>query len=184
MAPAAGPEIHLQPVCLFITKTWSKFPKFSSLTICPVRCWLLALWLKLDHFSFKVLISFMYTLESYLHILGIAENDVVWIAMWLRICLPMQETRIWSLSQEDPLEEEMASHSSIPVWEIPWTEEPGGVQSMGSPRIGHNCMSTKVIQPGKLSICQIWCLPYTKLNNSVGFHKYLLCSRGQGIWTK
>ena len=43
-----------------------------------------------------------------------------------------QETRVQSLDQEDPLEEEMATHSSIFAWEIPWTEEPGGLQSMGS----------------------------------------------------
>ena len=44
----------------------------------------------------------------------------------------MQETQVLSLGQEDPLEEEMATHSSIIAWEIPWTEEPGGLQSMGS----------------------------------------------------
>ena len=44
----------------------------------------------------------------------------------------MQETRIQSLDQEDPLEEEIANHSSILAWEIPWTEEPGGLQSMES----------------------------------------------------
>ena len=44
----------------------------------------------------------------------------------------MQETRFQSLSQEDPLEGEMATHSSVLAWEIPWTEEPGGLQSMGS----------------------------------------------------
>ena len=43
----------------------------------------------------------------------------------------MQETRVWSLRLEDPLEKEMTSHSSILVWDIPWTEEPGGLQSMG-----------------------------------------------------
>ena len=43
----------------------------------------------------------------------------------------MQETQVQSLGGEDPLEEEMATHSSILVWEIPWTEEPGGLQSMG-----------------------------------------------------
>ena len=46
----------------------------------------------------------------------------------------MQETQVQSLDQEDPLEEEMATHSSILVWRIPWTEEPGGLQSMGFPR--------------------------------------------------
>ena len=49
------------------------------------------------------------------------------------MCLRMRETQVGSLGGEDPLEEEeMATHSSILVWEIPWTEEPGGPQSMGS----------------------------------------------------
>ena len=46
-------------------------------------------------------------------------------------CLPMQGTRIRSLGKENALEKEMATHSSILAWEIPWTEEPGGLQSMG-----------------------------------------------------
>ena len=50
----------------------------------------------------------------------------------------MWETRIRSLGQQDPLEKEMATHSSILAWKIPWTEEPGGLQSMGSPRVGHD----------------------------------------------
>ena len=44
----------------------------------------------------------------------------------------MQETRVQYLAGEDPLEKEMATHSSILAWRIPWTEEPGGLQSMGS----------------------------------------------------
>ena len=47
----------------------------------------------------------------------------------------MQESRVQSLSQEDPLEEEMAPHSSTLAWELPWMEEPGGLQSMGSPGV-------------------------------------------------
>ena len=50
----------------------------------------------------------------------------------VKICLPIQETRVPSLGQKDPLEEEMATHSSIVAWVIPWTEEPGGIQSVGS----------------------------------------------------
>ena len=50
----------------------------------------------------------------------------------------MQETPAWSLGQEDPLEKEMATHSSILAWRIPWTEESGGLQSMGSHRVGHD----------------------------------------------
>ena len=48
------------------------------------------------------------------------------------------ETWIWSMSQEDPLEKEMAIHSLILAWEIPWTEEPGRLQSMGSQRVRHD----------------------------------------------
>ena len=49
----------------------------------------------------------------------------------------MQETWVWSLGWEGPLEEGMATHSSILAWRIPWTEEPGGLQSMGSHRVRH-----------------------------------------------
>ena len=63
------------------------------------------------------------------------------ISQWLRLSknLPaMQENWVQSLCQKDPLEKGMATHSSIRAWRIPWTEEPGGLQSMGSQRVGHN----------------------------------------------
>ena len=50
----------------------------------------------------------------------------------------MQETRVLSLDQEDLLEESMATHSSILAWRIPWTEEPGGLRSIGSQRVRHD----------------------------------------------
>ena len=50
----------------------------------------------------------------------------------------IRETRVQSLGRGDPLEKEMATHSSILVWKIPWIEEPGRLQSMGSQRVGHN----------------------------------------------
>ena len=50
----------------------------------------------------------------------------------------MQETQVQSLGQEDPPEKGMATHSSILAWRIPWTEEPGGMQSMGLQRVPHN----------------------------------------------
>ena len=49
-----------------------------------------------------------------------------------------QETRVQSLCQEDPLEEGMAAHSSVPAWRIPQTEEPGGLQALGSRRVGQD----------------------------------------------
>ena len=57
------------------------------------------------------------------------------MAQWVKNLPVMQETQemwVWSLSQEYPLEEEMKTHSSILAWRIPWTEEPGGLQSVGS----------------------------------------------------
>ena len=56
----------------------------------------------------------------------------------IKILPEMQETQVQSLGQEDPLEKEMATHSSILAWRIPWTDEPGGLQSMGSQRVGHD----------------------------------------------
>ena len=55
------------------------------------------------------------------------KNPPAMLEMWIR-----------SLGQEDPLEEGMATHSSILAWEIPWTEEPGELQSTGSLRVGHD----------------------------------------------
>ena len=68
---------------------------------------------------------------------------VSWMAQWVKNALalsPMQEaqeTWVLSLGQEDPLEKGMATHSSILAWWIPWTEEPGVLQSMGLQRVGH-----------------------------------------------
>ena len=60
------------------------------------------------------------------------------VVQWVK-CLPtMQETWVRSLGPEDPLEKEMATHSSTLAWKIPWTEKPGRLQSMGSQRVGHN----------------------------------------------
>ena len=53
----------------------------------------------------------------------------------------MQEMQVPSLGWEDPLEKEMTTHSSILAWEIPWTNETGGLQSMGSQRVGHDLLT-------------------------------------------
>ena len=60
------------------------------------------------------------------------------LAQTVKNLLAMQETWVRALGQEDPLEKGMDTHSSILAWRIPWTEEPGGLQSMGSQRVGHN----------------------------------------------
>ena len=62
-------------------------------------------------------------------------------AQWYRIRLSRQETRVQSLGREDPLEKEMATQSSILAWRIPWTEEPGGLQSVGLQRVRHSLVT-------------------------------------------
>ena len=61
----------------------------------------------------------------------------------------MQDTRVWSQGWEYPLEKEMATHSSILVWWIPWTEEPGGLQPMGLQRVGHNWVTEHSTQSNR-----------------------------------
>ena len=60
------------------------------------------------------------------------------VAQMVKGLLTMQETQVWSLGWEDPLEEKMAPHSSTLTWKIPWVEECGRLQSMGSQTVGHN----------------------------------------------
>ena len=58
------------------------------------------------------------------------------VAQMVKCLSTILEARVRSLGQEDPLEKEMVTHSSILAWKIPWMEEPGGLQSMGSQRVG------------------------------------------------
>ena len=60
------------------------------------------------------------------------------VAQMVKRLLTMRETRVQFLGQEDLLEKEMAAHSGILAWRIPWMEEPGGLQSMGWQRVGHD----------------------------------------------
>ena len=65
-------------------------------------------------------------------------NGLLWWLSGKEPTLPMQETQVLSLGQEDPLGKEMATHSSVLAWRIPWMEEPGGLQTTGSQRVGHD----------------------------------------------
>ena len=64
----------------------------------------------------------------------------------------MWETQVWSLGREDPLEKEMATHSSLLAWRIPWTEEPGGLHSTGLQRVGHDWATSLSLSPSKLNM--------------------------------
>ena len=60
------------------------------------------------------------------------------VAQMVKNLPAMQETQVQSLGSEDPLEKGITTHSSILAWRIPWTEDPGGLHSMGSQRVGHD----------------------------------------------
>ena len=83
----------------------------------------------------KIKINTIYNSLKNIKYIGIRASLVAWMVKHLPT---MWETRVRSLGQEDPLEKEMATHSSIHAWKIPWTEEPGGLQSMGSQRVRHD----------------------------------------------
>ena len=69
---------------------------------------------------------------------GLIPGQASLIAQLIKDLPAMQENRVQSLGREDPLEKEMATHSSVLALRIPWTEEPGGLQSMGLQRVRHN----------------------------------------------
>ena len=78
-------------------------------------------------------------LQSPLYFVGTLLYDMTsLVAQTVRRLPTMQESRVQSLGQEDLLEKEMATHSSILAWKIPWMEEPNRLQSMGSQRVRHN----------------------------------------------
>ena len=95
---------------------------------------------------------------------------LMWASLmaWRLKCLPgMWETLVWSLSWEDPLEKEMATHSSTLAWRIPWKEEPGRLQSIGLQRVGHNWATSLSF------FLSLWNDRYTTIST----FEHILCSR-------
>ena len=90
----------------------------------------------LDKYIWMLLLTFWILLTSFRASL---------VAQMVKNGPAMQETWGQSLGREDPLERGVATHSSIPAWKIPWTEEPGGLQSMGSRRVRHNWMTKHML---------------------------------------
>ena len=80
-----------------------------------------------------------------------SEHGMWFHSQWFRLPA-MQETRVWSLGQKGPLENGMATHSSMSAWRIPWTEEPSVLQSMGSQRVRQNWVTNTFLYP---NICPI-----------------------------
>ena len=89
--------------------------------------------------------SVPFLLTELLLLLTHSVDITLWASLVAQMvkCLPtMRETRVQSLGQEDPLEKEMATHSSTLAWKIPWVEERGRPQSMGSQRVGHDWVTS------------------------------------------
>ena len=80
--------------------------------------------------------------RSYYFISQFLRAEASLVAQRLKHLPAMQETRVQSLGREDPLEKEMATHSSILAWRIPWTEKPGRLQSTGSQRVRHDWVTS------------------------------------------
>ena len=81
---------------------------------------------------------------------GSSSSNHLWLPRWLsgkELACQCRRTKVRSLGQEDPLEEEMATHCRILAWRIPWTAIPGGLQSMGSQRVGHDRAHTHTVPP-------------------------------------
>ena len=97
----------------------------------------------LPNFRFDDSLEVHRTQDFYLHFLVYRASLV---AQMVRNLPPMQETWVWSLGQEDPLEKEVATHSTILPWEISWTEKPGVLQSMGLQTVGHDWTTTCGVQ--------------------------------------
>ena len=90
--------------------------------------------------KWKCHIFLLFTLHSqdFLKLINYKLSKASLEAQTVKNLSAMQETRVWSLGQEKPLEEEMATNPIIPAWRMPWTEDPGRLQSMGSKRVGHD----------------------------------------------
>ena len=82
-----------------------------------------------------------------------------------------RETWVWSLGQEDPLKKEMATHSSTPAWKIPWTAEPGRLQSMRLQRVGHEWVTSLHFTFGGLRQCKLAVLPFWRSEAKKGFSR-------------
>ena len=100
------------------------------------------------------------------------------VAQMVQILPAMQETLVLSLGWKEPLEKRMATHSSILGWRIPWTEEPGGLQSMGSQRIRRDLM-TKHCSGGPLALSNASAPLPELFHNRIMVIKAMLCS-GRG----
>ena len=145
-------ELRLHMLC---TQAWSKIKIKENNTLFfytsqdTPYSWIELFFYPLACVSYEVALSCQLMLDFVFHVLGgltvfrtlCPGVNHIWISLVAQTvkCLPaMQETWVQFLGWEDPLEEEVATHSYTRAWKIPWTMEPGRLQSMGSQRVRHN----------------------------------------------
>ena len=121
----------------------------SNVYFCTLLfCYALTLWIiyvKCISNAFTFLLLYVYSILGFHGSLAVKNLSVIAGDM---------VTQVQSVGQEDPLVKEMAAHSSVLAWEIPWTEEPGGLQSMGLQRVGHDLMTRKQQTVNSILFCQ------------------------------
>ena len=116
---------------LSITNSWGLLKLISIESVMPSNHLILCHPLLLPSVFPSITFQLKFTFDSIIYFSRL-------LAQMVKSLPTMWETWVWSLSQEDPLEKEMATHSNILAWEIPWMEEPGGLQCLGSQRVGHD----------------------------------------------
>ena len=134
-------------------------PKFARIQITFLEFWIIRTrrnqpWIYSDSFLKLLLFHTRMIVMPKMRI-----RRLPWWFRWLRNVWEtstIQETRVQSLGWEDPLEKEIATHSGIIAWKIPWMEEPGGLRSMGSQRVGHDWATSLPVRIPALS----YSLPY------------------------
>ena len=92
-------------------------------------------------FIFTTFLIFKYCCSMHIFMTPFSEWRASLVAQMLKSLPAVLETRVWSLGWEHPLEKRTATHSSILAWSVPWTEEPGGLQSVGLQRVRHNSVT-------------------------------------------
>ena len=122
-------SLHYDKKSLFL----SKYPSYGGTFLMSVPLFILPMCTMLRIWKLKTI----FTVE-FISLMETTEKYFVWTNAFR---LPMQETQelwVWFLGWEDPLEEGVTTHCSVLAWRIPWTEEPGGLQFMGSQRVRHD----------------------------------------------
>ena len=131
-----------EPWCCQVSLFLSPYPSLTlsfSDSICLSTIYHLSIQSPSLHTHVYVIMLYKFRNHSFKHFWHTVKiNGASLVAQVVNSLLAMQETQVQSLGQDDPLEKGMATHSSILAQRIPWTEEPGGPQSMGLQRIGHD----------------------------------------------